>query len=373
VKRGVRLRRFAGALLIVFVALLALIGTEVALGWRCELQGEIPPFAPESQERKAATAGIKDYARPEDDTYLSYPEWYIVWSYQEKADFQERSLPSGFPYFGEVRQYWNSYCCISRLTRGKYAFNGGEQVMLVVIGTSFSAEYILKGLYEKTIGRLSEWTSGHQMVEEDRYAYKVAREYADFVHVRPFYEFHFAPHVGELWRETHLWGPHPLRKWERKFFLTADFAAEAFYSWVIEKGTYATYGHEPAETYAWIDSANRMLLEQPPRVMVVSQVGSQAFIVDIPRYQEFTKIASGLAERGVHFVEIAGNGEILISVLAQDSSHFDGSGAHEVFSNPVLTNPGIRRIILACEVPSLHSVLLSLRSRGITVEHIYDY
>jgi hypothetical protein len=343
------------------------------MGWHCNLQGQVPLPVPESQERKAATAGIKDYSRPEDDAYLSYPEWYIVWSYQEKADFQEKNLPSGFPYFGEVRQYWSSYCCISRLTRGKYAFNGGEQVMLVVIGTSFSAEYILKGAYEKTISKLSEWTSSHQAVEEDRYAYKVAREYADFVHVRPFYEFRFAHHVGELWRETHSWGPHPLRKWERKLFLTADYAMEALYCWIIEKGTYATYGHEPAETYAWIDNANQTLLQELPREKMMRQVGPQAFIVDVPRYQEFTEIASALAERGVHFVEIAGNSEILVSVLGGNSWHYGDSGARQLFSNPVLTHPGTQRVILGCDVPSLHSVLQRLNSGGATLEHVYDY
>jgi len=68
-----------------------------------------------------------------------------------------------------VNQYWNSYACISRLIRGKFSFNVGEQIMLVVIGTSFSAEYILKGAYEKTIGKLSEWSSGHEAVEEDHF------------------------------------------------------------------------------------------------------------------------------------------------------------------------------------------------------------
>ena len=66
-------------------------------------------FRAATQRRTAVTAGIADYARPEDETYLSYPEWYIVWSYQEKADFQEKNLPSGFPFFGAVRQYWGSY------------------------------------------------------------------------------------------------------------------------------------------------------------------------------------------------------------------------------------------------------------------------
>lgn len=115
--------RRLGRIALVCLGLLALsIAVELAFGWRCDLAGEIPEPVPKTEQQRAAGAGIPDYARPEGDTYLGFPEWYIVWSYQEKADFQERQLPSGFPYFGAVRQYWKSYCCISRLTRGKYPF-----------------------------------------------------------------------------------------------------------------------------------------------------------------------------------------------------------------------------------------------------------
>lgn len=372
-KRGSWLRSLALFFFLCGVLLLIFIGVEGAISWRCDLQGQIHPPLPQPQERKTATASLKDYSRPEDDTYLSYPEWYIVWSYQEKADFQEKHLPSGFPYFGAVRQYWNSYCCISRLTRGKYAFNGGEQLMLVVIGTSFSAEYILKGAYEMTIGRLSEWTSSYQPVEEDLYAYGVAREYSDFVHIRPFYEFHFARQVKGLWNGTHLWGTHPLRKWERKFLLTADYTIEAFYCWLMEKATHLTYGHEPGETAAWIDHAGEAALRQLPHVKKMRQVGSQAFLVDIPRYQEFTNVASALAERDVHFVEIAGNSQIILSLLAPQSWHYDHSNAQQLFSTPILTHPELKRVVIGCDVTSLDAALNTLHAGGVALEHLYDY
>jgi hypothetical protein len=353
--------------------LLLFIGIEVARGWHCDLQGKITALVPQPEERKAAVVGIKDYSRPEEDAYLSYPEWYIVWSYQEKADFQEHQLPSRFPYLGAVRQYWQSYCCISRLTRGKYEFNAPEQVMLVIIGTSFSAEYILKGLYENTIGRFSEWTCGHQSTSEDRYAYKVAREYADFVHVRPFYEFHFARHVKGLWAENSLWGPHPFRKLERRIFLTVDYTAEAFYCWIIEKGTHATYGREPDDTYARVENLDETLLPQIPHLKVVKRAGPQAYIVDIPRYQEFTAVASVLAQHGVRFVEIAGNSQITLSVLASQAWHYNGSGATQLFSTLILTRPGWQRVVLVCGVPSLDQTLNALASDGVVIEHVYDY
>lgn len=367
------MRRLAKLILACALLLLAAIAAEVVAGWRCDLAGQVPAHRPQPEVRRLATAAIHGYLRPEDDTFLSYPEWYIVWSYQEKADFQEKQLPSGFPYFSAVRQYWTSYCCIARLTRGKYGFNGGEQLMLVVIGTSFSAEYLLKGVYEKTVGRFTEWTSHHQAVEEDHYAYQVARDYADFVHIRPFYEFHFARHVTGLWKATPLWGTHPIRKWERKLFLTLDYTAEAFYCWMIEKLTHLTYGREPDETFAWIDNADTAIFQQMPRIKLVKQVGSRAFIVDIPRYQAFTSIAQALAQRNVHFVEIAGNSQVLVSALAPGKWSYPQPDARQLFSTAVLTGGGVKRVVLGCDVESLPSVLNTLRTQGITAEHVYDY
>lgn len=365
--------RIVRFLCICFALLLLSVAVIVAISWRCELQSQIQTPAPQAAERKAATAGIEHYSRPEDDTYLSYPEWYIVWSYQERADFQEQHLPSRFPYFGAARQYWNSYCCISQLIRGKYAFNGGEQLMLAIIGTSFSVEYVLKGSYEETIGRLSEWSSGGQPVEEDRYAYQVAREYADFVHVRPFYEFHFARQVKRLWSGTPFWGAHLVRKWERKVFLTVDYTFEAFYCWLIQIATHLTYGEEPADTYAWIDNANEALLQPVPRVKIAKRAGVQAFIVELPRYQGFTAVASELADRNISFVEIAGNSRISVSVLAAQSWQYKRSDAQQLFSAPILTRPEWKRAVLECDVASLSAVVKSLRAEGIDVEHIYDY
>jgi hypothetical protein len=366
-------RRVLRVMFSVVIVLLLVIGVQIAIGWRCNLEGPIHPPIPQPPERKAATSGIRNYARPEDDTFLSYPEWYIVWSYEEKADFQQSHLPSGFPYLGAVRQYWSGYCCISRLTREKYGFNGGEQLMLAVIGSSFSAEYILKGAYENTIGRVSEWSSNHEPTEEDRFASKVARDYADFVHVRPFYEFHFARQVKELWSETHLSGSHILRKWERKLFLTTDYTIEAFYCWLIEKMTHLTYGLEPSETYAWIDHVDAPTLNAMPQAKIVKQVGTKAYIVNMPRYQEFTTVASAFAEHDIQFVEIAGNSQILVSFLAPQPWRLNSDNVQQLFSAPLLTRPNIQRVLIGCDVPSLSAVQNAARSSGVSVEHIYDY
>ena len=83
------LRRLLKFCLLCFALVLVTIAIFVATSWHCDLRGELPSSAATPTTTNRATANIKDYVRPEDDAFLGYPEWYIVWSYQEKADFQE--------------------------------------------------------------------------------------------------------------------------------------------------------------------------------------------------------------------------------------------------------------------------------------------
>jgi len=366
-------RRLTRGFLIGLGLLLLLIAVEAVAGWRCPPQSEIPAPVPQPEARRAETAGIKDYARRELATYQSLPEWYIVWAYQEKADFQKDNLPGEFPFFASVRQYWNIFCCVSRVAKGKYPSNNSEQFAQVVIGTSFSAEYVLKGLYEETIGRLSEWTSGHQFTEEDQYAAKVAQDYAQFVHVRPFYEFQFARRVKGLWTENHLWGSHLLRKWERRAFLTLDYTIEAFYCWIMEKATHVSYGYEPDRTYVWLEGVDESVVRDVAGVKVLKVAGAHELIADAPRYQAFTDAAIGLSAHGARFVEIAGNASITLSVLAPQSWPGEDRVAQRLFALPILTRPGWQRVFLRCDVPLLDQALNQVRADGVTVEHIYDY
>ena len=329
------------------------------------------PKAPQAQGNTATAMGAN--RRPEEDTYFTYPEWYIVYSYQERADFLYSNLPSGFPYFASIAQYWHGYCFVCGFTHARHQFNAGDHLMLFVIGSSFSVEYAIRGAYEETVGRLSEWSSSRQAVEEDAYAYRVAREYADFVHIRPFYEFSFARCLKGLWKETSLRGPHSARKWERKAILSLDYGLEAVYAWVLEKGTHAVYGVEPSDTYAWIENAPATIFKDNPRIRMVKEVGARSYIVVIPRYQEFTELGVTMARQGVHFIEISGNDEILVTAVAPQAWKYDLTEGEVLFATDILTQPNLKRIAVECPVRSLHVVLNDLGNRGIKIEHVYDY
>jgi len=372
-----RMRKFfrRAGILLACVCLLALAAV-IVFTVHCRPRNLAFSPAPEGLRHPAQAAGIANYARPEVDTFYTYPEWYIVWSYQSKADYQSNHLPSGYSYFGDIRQFWQAYCCVYAATRGRYPSPIGDHIMLAVIGSSFSIEYALKGMYEETIGRFSEWTSHHQPVAEDAYAAQVAENYAAFVHVRPFYEFSFAHALRGLWSGTPFRTTHLVRSIERRAWLTLDYAVEAVYCEIIQLGTHATYGFEDTTTDAWIElpssqatSANPL----PVSVKVLRDLGDHQAIVQIPRYQEFTPVALSLIQSGVQFHQIAGNELIVISAISPVAWTNSTPNLQLLLAQPLLASPGNTRDVFLCRVADLHIVLPMLEHQGLKIEHIYDY
>src|SRR5205814_6612543 len=130
----------------------------------------------------------------------TYPEWFLVHSPAEYADYVTTHTPTHFPFLRHIGQFWSSYAAVTRATR-RYPFNGGYHLMIVVIGVSTTIEYAIRGAYETLFGRVSECTCSG-LTDEDRYGARVAQQYVDFIRVRPWYEFDFAHALRGLWHDT---------------------------------------------------------------------------------------------------------------------------------------------------------------------------
>lgn len=358
-------RLLQAAILLVAVATAA---STIFIGVQCYSSGsrtQPPPRAASS-----ATGKLKDYSRQEASTFLTLPEWYIVYNTEEYARFIGAHSPSNFPYGGSISQYWRYYGGMCAATRGIYPFSGGNHMMLAVIGSSFTAEYIVKGLYENTVGRVTEWIGG-RATPEDAFAQKTAAEYGLFMHTVPWYEFPFFAKVAQLWRQTPMTGPHFIRKWERKLALTAEFTAKGIYGKLIGFSSGAAYGAEELRIYAWVENVPDAVFADGV-VTKVEQLGPRSYIVALPRYEAFTTRTKLLVKQGVRFLEIAGNEDILVTIIAREAVK-PGSGVVSVLDEGFLTDSSTRRVALAVPVRLLHDVMLHLERSGATIEHIYDY
>lgn len=359
-----------GTLIFLCLLLLPLIG----VGLNCGPFSSVTPVQTNTASEIPNTkADDIDYVRSEEQTYLTLPEWYIVYATDEYAAFIRQNRPSGFPYFQSLWQYWQSYYGVCAVTRAQYAFNGGYHQMLVVIGVSFTAENIIKGIYENTVGRATELISSRELSEEDAYARKVSQEYGDFMHNIPWFEFPFTEKLTGLWRETSWWGPNVIRKWERKLALTAEYGSKAIYGGLLSQVTHAMFPPEILQIRVGARGVSPAVLKEEPLVQIDKTLNAQTVVLMLPRYEDFTKIMPRLAKQGVQFLEIAGNDEILLTAIAPSTWTYTLKEGQFLFAMPLPTQPDRQRIAVKSPILQLHLVLNQLADQGVTLEHLYDY
>jgi hypothetical protein len=324
-------------------------------------------------EMSASVAAPQEHRRGPEQTFLTVPEWFLVHSPAEYAEFIKSRPPSEFPYFGHIGQFWQTYDAVYDATKHDYPFNAGYHVMVMVIGTSTTVEYGLKAGYETLIGRLTELARTEGMTEEDVFASRVAQDYVDFVRVIPWYEYDFGLRLRELW-ETSLWGPDPIRKWERKYALTTEYAAKAAYGWVIRKLTKLSYDEPLPVTAVLLDRLPPTPHAEVPELEVLDRLPDGSVLATVPRYYPFTHYATALARDGATFLEIAGNrGEIVVSALVPAAWGPGDSGWRIFLTQPILTQPETKRIVLTVPVRALGETLNRLSQPPARIEHVYDY
>ena len=81
----------------------------------------------------------------------------------------------------------------------------------------------------------------------------------------------------------------------------------------------------------------------------------------------------GLARHGRDIAEIAGNHQILVTVLAPAGPLPPLDGARELFEVPIQSRAARRRVGLDVSVEHLGSVIRAMENTGATVEHVYEY
>jgi hypothetical protein len=315
-----------------------------------------------------------EHRRGGDQTFLTFPEWFLVYSPDEYAAFVKERPPSGFPFFGHLRQFWSGYRAVYQATRRDYPVNSEYHVMIAVIGVSTTVEYALRSAYENTLGRASEVTAAYGTTDEDRLGARVAQDYVDFIRDRPWYEFDFLTPLRTLWRDTPAWGAGPVRKWERRYALTSEWLAKAAYAWAIGQGSQAAYGAEETTTAVVLDRLPEGIEAELPRLRVLLRYPDGQALVTLPRYDDFKDHAAAVARRGATFVEIAGNrGPILVTALVPSGWTPPVAGASALFTQPILTRPGRQRTAVTVPVGALSELLRVLERDGHTLEHVYDY
>ena len=244
--------------------------------------------------------------------------------------------------------------------------------MIYVIGVSYSAEYAIKGFYENTIGRVFEWIRGEKRTPQDEYARAVLQDYAAFLYTIPWYKYPFREKLDGLMAISTP-TPSPLRTWERDFALGTEYFVKIGYASLIQKALDAGGDDEPRDIMFAVATLPPDVLAKEPRIKPIRALTPQWQLVQTPRYKDFTEIVQGLLDQGFGLAEIAGNHEILITVIAPDAAKLDVKDTTELFSLELDAKPGFRRAGLKARIDRLVDINRDLKARGASIEHFYDY
>lgn len=302
-----------------------------------------------------------EHHRPETRTLLTYPEWDIVHAYADYGRVLASGDPHDFQFLKSISGFWGSLCTLSKASARHGQIDAGTKQMVYVIGVSFTAELLMKAAYEETIGRLFVMLRGDTRAPLDELSAQQAEGYATFLQQVPWYKWDFA---GD---RTALAGTatNSLRDRERNLALGLEYAVKA------------TYGRVIARAVAQVgpDALTLRMIVRAPEVetftgfegatVIARENGSTE--LETIRYRALTHLMGEMAQSGIDFVEIAGNDEIMLTILSQEATHPEA-----IYSRARQGVDDYRHLIVI-PVSHLAETLRELVESDEKVEHIHDY
>ena len=302
-----------------------------------------------------------EHHRAEARTLLTYPEWHIVHAYDDYARVIQTDDPHDFGYFRAVRTYWSSLCALKKQAASHGGVDGETRQLVYVSGGSFTAELALKAAYEETLGRVFTLLRGSVHAPLDDLSASQAADYAAFLQQVPWYKWDFDGDRAALY----LAATDALRDRERRFALGAEYGAKAAYAGVISAAVAAT-GADELTLRMIVTGPDLRFLNGLEGIAVIGRTDKGTEIETI-RYRALTRLLAVMAGRGVDVVEMAGNDDIMLTVIS-DQAIMDGA----IFSF-ARQGYGDYRHLLLVKLPDLMDQLRAIAAGPAQLEHVHDY
>ena len=166
-----------------------------------------------------------------------------------------------------------------------------------------------------------------------------------------------------------MWGPHVIRKWERRAVLSVEYGIKALCASAARLVAATPPDKDTARLHAWVGGATPAVL-QANGAEIVSTVGPGSFIVTLPRGDAFTRSLVGLVGGGVKVLDVAGNDEIALTAIvrqpAPESAAVEEAppAGRVLASDPLLTEPAARRLTVRAPLARLAEIAAWLQRRG---------
>jgi hypothetical protein len=309
-----------------------------------------------------------NFVRPEANSYLTYPEWHIVYAYEGLANVLKTGDEHEFDYLSSIRGFWRAFCDLDQMANAHGGSEFNTRGTIHTIGVSFTFEMAMKAVYEKTLGRLFASIRGEEKSPQDIYAAEMTADYAAFLQQVPWYEYDFQSAVVHLWSRP---VSNTLRGWERRLALGGEWKVKAGYAQVIAAAVEAS-GHAPLKIRSVIKWLTKEQLVAIEGVSIIEET-SDYIIIETPRYRKFTHILEKLVLMGGVVVEIAGNDEIMLSATGTITDKRGEFSGGEIISRMSRDGYDGERFLVNVKLRNLGTILMEIEHFGLDLEHIYDY
>lgn len=355
--------RFLGKLIkwAVILVLLTAVGLAAPIGYvelACHQPVTSAPYTPVITDANEQ--------RREANTYLTYPEWHIVYAYDGLAEVLKTTDEYDFDYASSVWRFWDSTCALTRVADAHGGADGSTRLMIYTIGASFTLEMGLKAAYEETVGRIFAAVRGPAKTPQDMAAASMAADYAAFLRQTPWYKYDFQREIDTLWAAPIM---DQWRGWERRLALGGEWKAKIFYADMIAAGVAAT-GEAKLTIRSVVTGLDAAQLGGIADVKVISET-PEGIVIETPRYARFTQILSEIARAGGAVREIAGNDDIMVAITLPPGEDYVGPG--EVIARMPRDGFWSERVLIDTKVGDLARLLAARPPGDPGLEHVFDY
>lgn len=306
--------------------------------------------------------------RAEANTFLTYPEWHIVYAYDGLAETLKKGEEFQFGYWESVKGFWQTDCALTRAADAHGGADIDTRLTIATIGVSFTLEMGLKAAYEDTIGRLTAWWRGPQKTPQDIVARDMAIDYAAFLRQVPWYKYPFQKSVDALQAAP---SDGSLRGWERRVALGTEWKAKIAYAGAIASAVDVA-GQAKLTIFSIVSGISAETLAAMKDVRIVSNLGD-SLLIETPRYDIFTHILADIAKAGGTIREIAGNDDIMLSVTVPKGETPALLQRGEMIARFARTGFDNDRALLSVKVGELGDILRQSPIADPGIEHIFDY
>lgn len=307
------------------------------------------------------------FRRSEANTYLTYPEWHIVYAYDGLSAVLKTGDEHAFDYVDSIARFWGSACELTRVASRHGGADWDTRSMIHTIGVSFTVEMLAKAAYEETVGRATAWWRGPHKTPQDAAIAAIAADYSAFLRQTPWYRYPFRVKARELW------GPPvgvSLRGWERRIGIGLEYEVKSVYAKVIERAVAAT-GEAQLVIRSVVSGIDAAALSRMSGVTVIGP-RADGFEIETPRYDLFTRILVEIARQGGTIREIAGNDEIMVTLTVPEGAQAPPKYGTVIYRMKRDGIPG-ERLLVNVSMADLAAFLRTYPLGDPGLEHVFDF